>query len=317
MSKLVNFFRKSLQLSINEAYGAIILFSIIAICLISVGLYSSYSGEKEQELAIKNYGNEELPEKIEKFTKYSKNDNKYSKNENYKSKYNLKSFDPNSISESEMVSMGIPKYISKTIKNYRNKGGKFKYKEDLNKIYAMKPELYEVLSPYINLKSKIEGYQKTDFGEYTIAQEKQYNTPKYEKKPVFEIKNFNLNTADTTQLMQVKGIGKVFANRIIKYRDILGGFYNLNQVKETFGLDPAAVEELSKYAFIKNDFKKININKILIGPKHPYLKYNQWKVIIEYRKQHGDFSSISDLEKIKIIDKATIDKIEPYLDFDL
>jgi DNA uptake protein ComE-like DNA-binding protein len=114
--------------------------------------------------------------------------------------------------------------------------------------------------------------------------------------------------------MQIKGIGKVFASRIMKYRDILGGFHSVDQVGETYGIDPLVLPELKKYAVLNTKVKKIRIND-LENFRHPYLKYNQVKVIVAYRKQHGNFKNAEDLKQIKILDEATISKIEPYLEF--
>lgn len=138
--------------------------------------------------------------------------------------------------------------------------------------------------------------------------------PAFVPKKNISIAKFDINTADTTQLMQIKGIGKVFANRIIKYRDILGGFHSIDQVGETYGIDPLVIPELKKYASLSGQVKKIKINQ-LDNFRHPYLKFNQIKVIAAYRKQHGNFKSAEDLKQIKILDEATISKIEPYLEF--
>jgi DNA uptake protein ComE-like DNA-binding protein len=151
----------------------------------------------------------------------------------------------------------------------------------------------------------------TDFDEHRVIAE---DKPAYAPKKDFAIAKFDINTADTTQLMQIKGIGKVFASRIMKYRDILGGFHSVDQVGETYGIDPLVLPELKKYAVLNTKVKKIRIND-LENFRHPYLKYNQVKVIVAYRKQHGNFKNAEDLKHIKILDEATISKIEPYLEF--
>jgi hypothetical protein len=85
-------------------------------------------------------------------------------------------------------------------------------------------------------------------------------------------------------------------------------------VGETYGIDPLVIPELKKYASLSGQVKKIKINQ-LDNFRHPYLKFNQIKVIAAYRKQHGNFKSAEDLKQIKILDEATISKIEPYLEF--
>lgn len=309
MNRVFRYLRDQLDISLSEAKGAFFIILFTLIILGSVFIYSNYSGEKESELSITMYSEAQLPD-----IKKSYNNKKYTFSKNTSNaKISLHVFNPNTASEEELMTLGFPKYLSKTINNYRQKGGKFKFKEDLLKIYGMKPELYTSLVAYISLPSKQEN-NGSDYGEYKANQSNFTKEPAkivYAKK---SISSFNINLADTTQLIQIKGIGRVFAMRIIKYRDLLGGFYSIDQVKETYGIEPEIIEELKKYCTIKQDFNKIKINQVA-QIRHPYLKYNQAKAVIAFRNQHGAFKSINDLSKIKIIDESTIIKIEPYLDF--
>ena len=306
MKRLLNSLREHLELTHNEAKSALIFFVIILINLLLYYSYSTYSVNKQSEILIEDFGKTELVEnKVKKSTWVD-----YSSNKKYDRKVEKFNFDPNSASEDQLLRLGFPKYLSKTILNYRNKGGKFKYKEDLLKIYSMKPELYADIENLITLPKKLD--KKTvDYDEERVVNEVK---PIYTPKKTATITKFDLNTADTTQLMQIKGIGKVYANRIIKYRDILGGFNTIDQVGETYGIDPTVIPELKKYGMLNSSVKKIKINE-LDNFRHPYLKYNQVKVILAYRKQHGNFQSVEDLRQIKILDEETISKIAPYLEF--
>jgi DNA uptake protein ComE-like DNA-binding protein len=255
---------------------------------------------------IEDYGKTEIPEYEEKKSKWID----YGSNKKYSKRVERFNFDPNSASEEQFLRLGFPKYLSKTILNYRSKGGKFKYKEDLLKIYSMKPDVYTNIENLVSLPSKLD--KKTiDFDEQRVFTE---SKPTFAPKKTFTVEKFDINTADTTQLMQIKGIGKVFASRIIKYRDILGGFYSIDQVGETYGIDPSVIPELKKFGLVNGQIKKIKINE-LDNFRHPYLKYNQVKIISAYRKQHGNFKNIEDLKQIKILDETTILKIAPYLEF--
>jgi competence ComEA-like helix-hairpin-helix protein len=127
-----------------------------------------------------------------------------------------------------------------------------------------------------------------------------------------------LNTADSAKLTELTGIGPSFARRIISYRDRLGGFIRKEQLKEVFGLDS------EKYAGMKaqvsvnaSQIKKIPINTVTFEQlgRFPYLSYKQMNAIIQFREQHGEYESLSDLKNIAIMDDATLEKIKPYITF--
>lgn len=125
--------------------------------------------------------------------------------------------------------------------------------------------------------------------------------------------------ADSVVLQIVPGIGVGLSGRIIKYRERLGGFHSENQLSEIYGLKPETIEEIWNYFdFSPTITKRISINSAEIEEvsAHPYISYSEAKVLIAYRKQHGNYSSVADLKKIKIFKPEWIDKIEPYLSFD-
>jgi DNA uptake protein ComE-like DNA-binding protein len=137
------------------------------------------------------------------------------------------------------------------------------------------------------------------------------------KKENSVIEKFDLNTADTTQLIKVYGIGSKLSRRIVTYRDKLGGFVSRAQLTEVYGLDSAVIRELFKKSFIHENFKPrvININTAPekeLG-EHPYIKYKLAKAITTYRFQHGAYNSVDDLKKIVLIDNVKFEKIKPYL----
>lgn len=131
------------------------------------------------------------------------------------------------------------------------------------------------------------------------------------------IQAFNINTADTSQLQQIKGIGPKLSKRIIQYRNKLGGFFSRAQYKEVYGLDSLVVEKLAKHTYIAARFqpRQININtadfKTLVG--HPYLNYQQVQRIVRYREKLGKLASIQDLVRFNLLEVSTFEKVKPYL----
>jgi len=128
---------------------------------------------------------------------------------------------------------------------------------------------------------------------------------------------FDLNLADSAQLIQIYGIGPTLTLRIIKYRDRLGGFISGDQLTEVYGLDSVVIHRLKKRTFIRDDFKprQINVNAADEQELHslPYIKLHLAKSIAAYRFQHGDFASLAELRQIELMDESLFQKIKPYL----
>lgn len=235
-----------------------------------------------------------------------------------KKEYSLFNFDPNTLSKEGFEKLGIPEFIAARIIKYRNAGGKFKKNEDFSKIYGLLPTTYSKLEPYIKIENENSLPNERSSNEKANIPESNFekSVTTISKYPVKKPVIFDLNKADTTVLMNIKGIGSKLSARIIKTRDLFGGFYSENQIKEVYGLDSALVDEILKYARIKSGiYRKININNAE-NIKHPFIKAYLAKAIIAYRNEHGRFNEPNDLKKIKIMDEATLTKIKPYLSFD-
>lgn len=139
-------------------------------------------------------------------------------------------------------------------------------------------------------------------------------------KPKKQQPKFDLNAADTSQLKSVYGIGPVIAKRIVTYRTNLGGFINLNQLFEVWGLDSTVVIRLTEKTVIATGFTptKLAINRCSEQElaRHPYLRTKLARAIVNYRLQHGDFGSIDDLKKIAVMEEKVFLRIEPYITLD-
>ncbi|MBD1387785.1 helix-hairpin-helix domain-containing protein [Mucilaginibacter rigui] len=199
-------------------------------------------------------------------------------------------FDPNTTSATDWQKLGITAKQAAIIKNYTAKGGRFRKAEDLQKIYGLTKVDYARLAPFIIISK---GNAKTNV--------------------VVE-----LNAADSAKLTSIDGVGGAFAKRIIYYRERLGGFISKEQLKEVYGIDELKYDEIKDQVKVDaGRIRKININTITFDKLRlmPYLNYKRVNAIIEYRKQHGDYTSINDLKNIAIIDEGILRKIEPYLVF--
>lgn len=199
----------------------------------------------------------------------------------------LFNFNPNSVSEYELESLGLSSGQAKTLINFKQKGGKFYKKEDSKKIYSISDELYNKLEPYISIER--------DENEISIIE---------------------LNSATKEKLKKIRGIGEKTAERLIVYRTQLGGYSNLNQLDDVYGLDSTIKNNKTTYFIINTEvLSKIRINNVTFKELlyHPYCDYNTTKKIINYREMHGDFISIEQILENNLIKAKQYRKIAPYL----
>lgn len=216
-------------------------------------------------------------------------------------------FDPNALTPEGWQRLGLSAKTAATIQKYVSKGGSFKKADDLQKIWGLPKGFYERVAPYIRITA--EPVNVPFKQNYTAA-------PPYEKKGKIAI--VEVNSADTSALIALPGIGSKLALRITNFRDKLGGFYSVDQVKETYGVPDSTFQKIKAFLTVNSDgVKKLNINTATKDDlkMHPYLKWNLANAIVEYRNQHGAFKSVSELKKIVSIDDATFNKIAPYLSF--
>ena len=235
----------------------------------------------------------------------------------------LVNFDPNTISVTGWQQLGVPRWMAERIDKYRSKGGQFRRKEDLLKIYDFPPDLYDQLEPYITLAEaprsapvKNDRYDATQsFARQTYETS---NRPAYSDRPAKPaIQPFDINTADTAQLIALKGIGATLAGRIVKFRDALGGFISTDQFREIYGLDSLALTELQTFGRIRSAIRKISVNTASADEldRHPFLSRRQAQIIVTYREQHGAYTSLESLKPIRVLDAKTLEKLAPYLEF--
>lgn len=219
-------------------------------------------------------------------------------------------FDPNTLSKNGWQKLGIRDKTIQIIQNYLAKGGHFKKPEDLQRIYGLHPDQYERLAPFIKIEIVSSANDQGSFARSEYPEGNKRDFKHVVQGPI------NINTADTSGFISLQGIGSKLAGRIISFRDKLGGFYSVDQIKETFGLPDSTFQKIKPYLAVENiAVKKININTATIDElkAHPYIRYNIANGIVAYRNQHGPFGTMEDLKKIMLLSENAYQKITPYL----
>jgi competence protein ComEA len=216
-------------------------------------------------------------------------------------------FDPNTLSEKGWQQLGLSAKAAASIRKYIDKGGKFRQPEDIKKIWALRPADIERLLPYVKIASNSPVTETPATAiSYTAPAPKQY------VKTIVDI-----NTADTTAFIALPGIGGGYAKRIIAFREKLGGFYNISQVAETYGLPDSTFKKIQPQLSIAPNFvlKKINLNTATLDvlKAHPYIRYQMANAIVQYRHQHGNFTQLDQLKNINLITEDAYEKIKHYL----
>jgi DNA uptake protein ComE-like DNA-binding protein len=212
----------------------------------------------------------------------------------HKRKLNPHPFDPNMMSYEQWLELGLSERQAHTIKKYQSKGGHFYKPEDFRKIYCISESEYEQLAPYIIINGN----------------DIENNTPEEEV-----VLNLDLNTVNEQEIQCVKGIGPAFARRIIKYRKLLGGYVRIDQLMEVYGMDSARYTAIKSYFTLGQDsIRKFPLNKVSFRALkyHPYISEELAYEITNYRKISGNFRSVEDLRKIKLVNDSLYQKIYLY-----
>jgi competence protein ComEA len=216
----------------------------------------------------------------------------------------LTSFDPNTATAAQLKALGFTEKNIVTLQKYISKGGNFKQPEDLRKMYGLKPKLVEQLIPLVEIENTQLKNSTKVFADSAFTKKKHNTQP------------LELNSADTTALIALYRIGSSMANRIVEYREKLGGFLYLEQLKEIYGFDEDILYDLKGKVYV--DVSKAHIfelNKVTVDElkTHPYFKYKLSNAIVNYRAQHGPYQALSDLKKIVIVNDSIYHNIIQYL----
>ena len=304
------FFRDYFTFNKRERNGIFVLISIITVLVLYLNISSNFISSKPTDFTkfeedVKQFKIAEQAADSNKSVeeKYAPS---VSKDKSVAVKEERFNFNPNNLPENDWKRLGLSAKQIHSIKNYETKGGKFRTKQDVKKMYAIPIEQYQSLEPFIQIP--VEEKPNAIF----VSEKSVVAT----KKPTIAL--VELNTADSTQLTTLKGIGPFFAKTIIKYRNLIGGFVAKEQLLEVWKFDQEKLDEIEKFITVDaSKIKKVNINTCEAADlKNGYIKWNVANAIVNYRKSHGKYTLVEDIKKTDLVDDETYRKIAPYLILD-
>lgn len=211
----------------------------------------------------------------------------------------LFAFDPNTATLEELRQLGLSARLANNLLRYREKGGRFRKAEDLQRLYGLAPEAYERLQPFVH-----------------IAGGRENNVAPPAAPPIAPPPRLlDVNTAEAADWEQLRGIGPALSRRIVGFRDRLGGFSSLAQIAETYGLPDSTFQQVLPQLQWSPVYRPLLVN--LHGAeelsRHPYLDKRSAVAIVHYRNQHGPFRQASEVRNVLALDKAMVDKLMPYI----
>jgi len=191
-------------------------------------------------------------------------------------------FDPNTITLADLQRLGLSERQAASIENYRAKGGRFCSKADFQKMYVVSDTLFARLEPFIDI-------------------------PKLE-----------LNTADSAALLSLRGIGPWYAHKILTYRERLGGFVDVAQLREIDGLDDERLSGFIDQVCVDSSrIRRLDLwhaSDTLLAA-HPYLGPKGARSLLRYRSLYDSTRwTLSDLAREHALPVENIEKLKKYIE---
>lgn len=228
----------------------------------------------------------------------------------------MQQFDPNTADSSTLVHLGLKPWQASNMLKYRAKGGRYRKTEDLKRLYGMTDSMYLALLPYVVIDTlTIDRWRDS----VRMAAD---SVPRYVSHKRDTI--LNLRTADTTELKMIKGIGSYRAKQIIRYREQLGGFVSVEQLREVKALQPLLKDSLSTDSLLSHFFidsvrvvpLKVNSMRVERLQRHPYLSFEQARAIYELRRKKIHLKHLDQLRTLDCLTEQDIQRLRPYLSFE-
>lgn len=205
-------------------------------------------------------------------------------------------------SQEEWERLGAAPWIAERLLKYQNAGGQINQPDDLLRIYGIDTAWVHRVKHCISWEE---------------AQPWVRKQPPAPGRPQSQKLQVEVNTASAEAFAQLYGIGPVLSERIVKFREKLGGFHDIHQIGETYGLEDSVFQGIKSKLVLNTPPNKLEIN-LLDERKlaqHPYISWRDARTIVRYRTHHGPFKDSLDLQKIQAVDSEKRQMWLPYVRF--
>lgn len=216
-------------------------------------------------------------------------------------KKKIKPFNPNVLDEDGWEQLGLSEKQAKAVVSIRDRMGGFKNAEDVKKVKFIPEYVIQNIEPYMVFS--------LDTSQVII---KDSRTPVTLKT----IKKLDINSADVNEWKELPGIGDKLAERIINFREKLGGFHYITQVCEVYGMPLETCEKITPHlSIVQKDIVKIHLNYSSTQElaKHPYISFKLASAIVSNRNAHGFYKSVEEILTLGLVERELYDKLAPYL----
>lgn len=279
-----------------------VVLTLLAVMIVALGIIFLTGGERDGEtasgdsLALRQNSKKQsntyyyvAPKKVERFA-----------------------FDPNTADSTQLLRLGLQPWQVRNIYKYRAAGGIYREPKDFAKLYGLTVKQYRELEPYIHISSDYLPastlVERKQASQSVVRDSSQHHYP----VKIRETEQVVLNTADTTTLKTIPGIGPYFARKIVQYGQRLGGYVSIDQLDEIEGFP----QEAKHYLVINQpQTQKLNVNRMTLDElkRHPYINFFQAKAITDYRRLHGPLHSLNELRLSKDFPPEAIKRLLPYV----
>ena len=243
-------------------------------------------------------------------------------------------FDPNTADSTALLKLGLRPWQVRNIYKYRAHGGIYRKPEDFARLYGLSAHQYKRLLPYIRIAKEYrmtaaEYVESMGKGErisyYKNNQNISYDnrrqginsektTPSDYPRKISTGEHIILNTADTTQLMRVPGIGSYYSKVIMRYGERLGGYVSINQLDE---IEDFPTETKQFFVIDNPSPRRLNVNTMTLNElkRHPYINFYQAKAIVDLRRINGQIRSLQQLSTLPDFPEKAIKRLSPYVTY--
>ena len=232
----------------------------------------------------------------------------------------LTPFDPNSADSATLLSVGLRPWQVRNIMRYRARGGRYRQKEDFAQLYGLTLEQYRTLEPYIRIKPQVMAADvikrpKRNYQPRSASTSRSVSSPspRSASSKLSPGQTVDANTADTTELKRIPGIGSYFARRIISLRRQRQQFQSKEELLSIRNFPESALS----YITLSHNYPPILINSMTQKEleRHPLLNYLQARDIIRLRTNTGRINNLDDLSLLPSFTPQHLKKISSYIEY--